>query len=195
LTADGKTALRELMLAARRRLSGAEREAASRAIAARVAALPAFGAAATVASYPPIGAEVDTAPLVLALRKAGKRVAWPRMLAGEARLGFAVCAPEDLVPGPRGTREPPADAEEVRLESLDLILVPGLAFDAAGRRLGRGGGYYDSALRVRGRALRVGLAFDCQIAAEIPVEPHDARVDLVATEARILGPGVGPAPG
>lgn len=185
-----KTALRQQMLAARRSLSAGDRAAASRAVAARVVALPAFAAAATVAVYPPMGAEVDTAPIVDAALAAGKRIAWPRIVGGDARLGFAACLPAELVPGPHGTREPPPGADEVPVASLDLALVPGLAFDAAGRRLGRGGGYYDSALgALAGRALRVGLAFDCQIAPEVPVEPHDARVDLVATESRLLGPG------
>lgn len=187
-----KAALRQEMLAARRDLSAGERAAASRAVAARVIALPDFAAATTLAAYPAMGAEVDTAPIVAAALAAGKRIAWPRIAAGEVRLGFAACLPGELVPGPHGTRQPPPEAEEVPLASLDLALVPGLAFDAAGRRLGRGGGYYDSVLgALAGRALRVGLAFDCQIAPEIPVEAHDARVDLVATESRLLGPAAG----
>jgi len=192
VTDPRKTALRQEMLAARRGLSAGERAAASRAVAARVVSLPAFAAATTVAAYPPLGAEVDTAPIVAAALEAGKRIAWPRIVAGDVRLGFAACLPGELVPGRHGTREPPPGADEVPVASLDLALIPGLAFDAAGRRLGRGGGYYDSVLgALAGRALRVGLAFDCQIAPEVPVEPHDAPVDLVATESRLLGPGAG----
>ncbi len=193
MTDPRKAALRQEMLAARRGLSAEDRAAASRAIAARVIALPAFAAARTVAVYRPMGAEVDTAPIVASALGAAKRVAWPRIAGGAPGLGFAACFPAELVPGPRGTLAPPPGAPEVPPASLDLVLVPGLAFDAAGRRLGRGGGYYDSALAaVAGRTLLVGLAFDCQIAPEIPVDPHDARVDLVATESRLLGPA---APG
>src|SRR5512143_2594301 len=156
-----KAALRQEMLAARRDLSAEGRAEASRAIAARVTALPAFAAARTVAVYRPMGAEVDTA------LGAAKRVAWPRIAGGAPGLDFAACFPAELVPGPRGTLAPPPGAPEVPSASLDLVLVPGLAFDAAGRRLGRGGGFYDSALAaVAGRALLVGLAFDCQIAPE-----------------------------
>jgi 5-formyltetrahydrofolate cyclo-ligase len=196
LTDTRKAALRAEVVAARRRLPPELRAEASRAIAARVAALPAFAAAATVASYPALGAEVDAAPLAAAALAAGKRIAWPRMVPGRIGLAFASCAPEELVPGPQGTRQPPPGAAEVPVASLDLVLVPGVAFDAEGHRLGRGGGYYDSALAsLEGRALRIGLAFDCQIVPAVPLEPHDARVDLVATESRLLGPRAGPPPG
>lgn len=175
------------MLVARRALPSEVRASHARAIAARVAALPSFAAARTVALYAPIGAEVDPGELALAAVAAGKQVVWPRLLPGRRDLSFAAAAPDELEPGPRGTRQPAAQAPEVPAGSIDLVLVPGVAFDGQGRRLGRGGGYYDATLPALAEgALRVGVAFDCQIAAAVPAEPHDAAVDLVATELRLL---------
>jgi len=71
---------------------------------------------------------------------------------------------------------------------VDLLCVPGLAFDTALRRLGRGGGHYDATLPAAWRARKVGLAFEDQIVDAVPAEPHDAPVDLVVTEARVLRP-------
>jgi 5-formyltetrahydrofolate cyclo-ligase len=186
---ERKRSQRRDVLAALGALSPMERGERSRAIAARLVALPAFGAARAIALYASLGTEVDTGPLAIAAAGAGKLLAWPRTSAGERRLAFAACAPAALVPGPMGTGEPPPAAPRVTLDSLDLALVPGVAFDAALRRLGRGGGHYDATLAaLPARALRVGLAFECQVVAEVPAEAHDLRVDLLVTEARLLGP-------
>jgi 5-formyltetrahydrofolate cyclo-ligase len=105
---------------------------------------------------------------------------------------FAACAPGEMVPGPIGAPEPPTWARSVPAESIDLFLVPGLAFDAAGGRLGRGGGHYDATLAAMPlRAPRIGLAFEAQIVPEVPREAHDVALDAVVTEDRVL-PGGGP---
>jgi 5-formyltetrahydrofolate cyclo-ligase len=187
--AERKRALRAEMLAARMRLPPAARAAASRALAGRVASLPAFAAAGTVALYPAMGAEVDTAEIARLAQAAGKRLAWPRLEAAGLRLGFAACAPGDLVPGPFGTRAPPPGAAPVPLEEIDLMLVPGLAFDASGQRLGRGRGHYDATLAaLPGRAARIGLCFEAQLVPEVPREGHDAPLDAVITERRVIRP-------
>jgi 5-formyltetrahydrofolate cyclo-ligase len=86
----------------------------------------------------------------------------------------------DLCLGRFGIREPTGDCGRISINRLDLILVPGLAFDLHGRRLGRGKGYYDQLLAVsRGRSC--GVAFDEQIVREVPVEPHDALVNCILT--------------
>jgi len=187
VTAEAKTALRRRLLAERSRLSAADREARSLRIAERLAALPAFVAAEQVALYAPLGAEVDTAELERRARAAGKQVAWPRIGSGRV-LGFARCSRGELVPGPRGALEPPPGAQPQPPGELDLLCVPGVAFDAALRRLGRGGGHYDATLPVAWRARKVGLAFELQVVEAVPAEPHDAPVDLVVTEARVLRP-------
>jgi 5-formyltetrahydrofolate cyclo-ligase len=185
--AERKRALRAEMLAARMRLPPAARAAASRALAGRVASLPAFAAAGTVALYPAMGAEADPAEVARRALAAGKRLAWPRLEPGGLRLAFAACAPEDLVPGPAGTREPPPGAAPVPLEEIDLLLVPGVAFDARGQRLGRGRGHYDATLAaLPRRSARVGLAFETQLVPEVPREAHDAPLDAVVTERRVV---------
>lgn len=156
-------------------------------------ALPSFARAATVGLYAPMGAEVDTAELGRLSTSAGKRIAYPRVTTGERRLAYAECESGALVGGALRTREPPAGCREVPLDELDLVVVPGVAFDARGRRLGRGGGYYDATLTaLRPGAARVGLAFELQIVDAIPEEPHDAPLDAVVTEARIVFPLTAP---
>jgi 5-formyltetrahydrofolate cyclo-ligase len=182
-----KQVLRETMLAARLRLGPDERAARSRAACDRLVALPEFRAARCVALYASIGAEVDTGPIARAGAAAGKQLAWPRLAAGSRQLEFAACAPEDLLTGPRGTREPPPAAPPVPLDALDLVVVPGVAFDELGWRLGRGGGYYDATLAALPvHVLRVALAFDLQLVPAVPGEAHDAAVHLVVTEARLV---------
>lgn len=194
MTETEKERLRALVVAARRAIPEADREARSRAVALRVAALPAFARARVVALYAPMGAEVDTAELVRLA--AGKTLVWPRLVEGTRRLDFAACRPPALVAGPFSTRQPPPDAPAVPFERIDLVCVPGVAFDASLRRLGRGGGYYDATLPAFGGwTLRVGLAFEAQVVPEVPAEPGDAPVDVLATESRLLGLAGGPAAG
>ncbi len=186
LPAERKRALRAEMLAARKRLPPLEREVASLAIAARVASLPAFAAARTVALYPAMGAEVDTAEIARRGEAAGKRLAWPRLEPGLV-LSFATCRSGELVAGPAGTRQPPPEAPVVPLAEIEVALVPGVAFDAQGQRLGRGRGHYDATLAaLPRRAVRVGLAFEAQLVPEVPREPHDVPLDAVVTERRTI---------
>ncbi|HET6922222.1 MAG TPA: 5-formyltetrahydrofolate cyclo-ligase, partial [Anaeromyxobacteraceae bacterium] len=178
--AERKRVIRAEVLAARTRLPPSERQASSRAVAERVASLPAFAAARTLALYPAMGTEVDTAEIARRALAAGKRLAWPLIRPGALALSFATCLPEDLVPGPSGTRQPPPGAPVVPLAEIDCVLVPGVAFDPRGLRLGRGRGHYDATLSaLPRRAARVGLAFEVQLVAEVPRERHDAPLDAV----------------
>jgi 5-formyltetrahydrofolate cyclo-ligase len=183
----GKRAMREAAVAARSRLPAGERAAASRAIQQRLVGLEPFRRAATVGLYAPMGAEVDTTAIALAAALAGKRLAYPRLLEGGAALGFASCSPDEFVPAAMGTREPPPGAPEVAAGEIDLLVVPGVAFDLQCRRLGRGRAFYDAALAALPRTtLRVGLAFEVQIVPSVPEEPHDQPVDAVVTEVRVI---------
>jgi 5-formyltetrahydrofolate cyclo-ligase len=182
-----KRSLREALVAARRAIPPEERADRSRAIASRLVSLDAFIRATAVALHASMGAEVDTAPIAELALLAGKRVAYPRVVAGSRVLAFAACAPEALIPGAFGTREPPPEAPSVPLPAIDLVVVPGVAFDVSGRRLGRGGGYYDATLALLPRgAACLGIAFEAQLVAAVPEEPHDRRLDGVVTEARVL---------
>jgi 5-formyltetrahydrofolate cyclo-ligase len=183
---EAKRALRSELIAARARLTQAERAAKSREIADRMDALPAFRDARVVALYAPLGTEVDA--LELARRAAGRgaRVAFPRAVPGERRLVFARCEPRELVRGPLGAGEPPAGAPIVEADEISCVVMPGVAFSLDGVRLGRGGGYYDATLRAMPRTPRVGVAYDVQLVPSLPREPHDATLDAVVTEARTL---------
>jgi 5-formyltetrahydrofolate cyclo-ligase len=100
---------------------------------------------------------------------------------------FAECAAAGLVLGSTRALEPPASAPIVPPREVDLVCVPGVAFDTRGGRLGRGRGHYDATLALLPRsAFRVGLAFESQIVPAVPAEPHDERLDAVVTEARVL---------
>jgi len=186
-TPPTKQSLREAILAARRHLAPEARALRSQQIAARVLALDAFERARTLAIYAPMGAEVDPSPIAAAALARGKRLAYP-LVDGAARpLQFALCEPGALVTGPLRCLVPPPEAESVAPAAIDLVLVPGIAFDSGGRRLGRGRGHYDATLAaLRPDALRLGLAFELQLVPEVPQEPHDAPLDAVVTEARVL---------
>jgi 5-formyltetrahydrofolate cyclo-ligase len=180
------------MLAARTRAPPEERAAASRAIAGRLESLPAWRGARTVALYAAMGAEVETMELARRALSAGKRVVWPRFATSGPAMDFAECAAADLVTGSARALEPPASSPAVPGREVDLVAVPGVAFDARGGRLGRGRGHYDATLaRLPRSVFRVGLAFESQVVPSVPSETHDERLDAVVTEARVLSAGDG----
>jgi 5-formyltetrahydrofolate cyclo-ligase len=181
-----KSELRRELLAARAALSPEDRAERAARAATRLLAFRPLLHARTVGVYVALGAEVDPSAAADALRARGARLVYPRARPGDRRLAFAEAAPGALVKGPLGALEPPPGAPEVDPDAIDALLLPGVAFSLDGLRLGRGGGYYDATLAAQPRALRVGLAFDLQILPALPEEPHDARVDVVATEARLL---------
>ena len=166
----------------------AETRRAEERVAERVAATPEFQAAARVAVYAALPDEPPTRALFEAARGAGKCLLFP-VCRADASLEFAaVDRWEDLRPGRYGVLEPPGAACREELEPGDLALLPGLAFDAAGRRLGRGKGYYDRTFPAGREQVPVlfGCAFEERILDEVPAGPMDRRVDAVVTERRIL---------
>jgi 5-formyltetrahydrofolate cyclo-ligase len=135
--------------------------------------------------YAPIRQEVDIWPLVAASVQKGRPVCLPRFLPRKDAYEAALITnmDTDLVNGRFGVREPAAHCPALPLNRLDFILVPGVAFDPSGCRLGRGRGYYDRLLSAT-RGIRCGVAYEQQIRSKIPVEPHDIHVDYVATPLR-----------
>jgi 5-formyltetrahydrofolate cyclo-ligase len=182
---EAKRALRSDLIARRARLSPDERAARSRAIAERIEQLPAFRDAKVLAVYAALGTEVDPGEIARRAIARGVRVAFPRAL-GDRLLAFAVCAPAELVRGPLGAAEPPPLAPAIDARALECLVMPGVGFSEDGLRLGRGGGYYDATLRTLPAVARVGLAFEVQLVPTLPREPHDAPMDAVVTEARVL---------
>ena len=186
--AGAKLELRRRALAARDALPGAERARLSVAVCARAAALPELDAATTLMLYASFRSEVETTALFSWALKAGKTVCAPRILAPRLMAAYLIADPEaDLVPGAWGIPEPREGLEEAPPERMDAVVVPGAAFDAAGRRCGYGGGFYDTYLpRTRPGIPWVALAFEAQLMDELPCEPHDLAVGAVVTEARII---------
>jgi 5-formyltetrahydrofolate cyclo-ligase len=180
--ADDKAALRRRLLAGRRALSPAELAAAGRSIRDAVLELPEAQMAGTVAAYYSIGAEPDTHGLLFALWKRGSYVLLPLLLPDGDLDWASYEGPDSLRPGPRGLMEPGEPARGVSAVcSADLVLVPALAVDQSGLRLGRGGGSYDRALaRVGGQVPTVALVYDAELLESVPGGPHDQRVRMVA---------------
>jgi 5-formyltetrahydrofolate cyclo-ligase len=135
-----------------------------------------------VALYAPVRGEIDTRPLYDQLAAANVACVYP-LLGNEPTLSFARAAPDTLVAGRLGIPAPPAHAEEAPAAEIDVFVVPGLAFDLQGERLGFGAGYYDRTLAGVPDALRVGFAYDFQIVPAIPTHEDDQHVDIVVTEA------------
>jgi len=162
-------------------LTPAERRDGSLRIARRIESAPGFARAAGVLGFVPLPSEPDLGPLLLAAA-ARRLVAVPRWDAATGEYAPAQVLPGDAwVKGPDGVPEPSPSAPRIGWERLDLILVPGLAFDRRGWRLGRGGGYYDRLLAHAPLARRWGVAFDPQLVAEVPLEPHDVKLDTLVT--------------
>jgi 5-formyltetrahydrofolate cyclo-ligase len=184
-----KAVLRSLVLSARARLSVEERAAAGRMIRDELLSLPELQMAGTVAAYYSIGSEPDTRGLVYALWKRGTYVLLP-LLRADGDLDWASYeGPESLVAGPRGLREPGEAPRGVgAIARADAVLVPALAVDRLGNRLGRGGGSFDRALARVGRLIPViALLYDGELVERVPVEGHDTPVRGVVRP----GSGVG----
>ncbi|MFA7431521.1 MAG: 5-formyltetrahydrofolate cyclo-ligase [Rhodospirillaceae bacterium] len=177
-------ALREMLGAVANAGAGESVEEALRKRVLDAAPLP---PGAVVAGYWPMRGEIDVLPVLSVLAERGQVTALPAVVDRKAPLVFRRWAPGDaLEDGLYGTRHPLAEAEEVRPVCL---LVPLLAFDRKGVRLGYGGGFYDrtlAALRAVGPVVAVGVAYAGQEVDALPAEPHDERLDWVVTEKEVI---------
>jgi 5-formyltetrahydrofolate cyclo-ligase len=183
---DAKTALRREATARRDALPADSRQAAVAAIAARTFPLP-IAPGTIVSGFMPIKTEINPLPLMRKLAEAGARLALPAVQGrGKPLIMRTWQWGEELGTGVWGIREPRPDAA---LVDPDIVLVPLLAFDRRGYRLGYGGGYYDltiAGLRARKTITAVGIAFAAQEGARVPTTPCDARLDLVLTEREAI---------
>jgi 5-formyltetrahydrofolate cyclo-ligase len=187
MTGD-KVALRKMILKARRSLPSEYRQMASKAIMAILLECEAYRRAEAVMAYASMADEVQLQGLLEHSLKAGKFLALPYVIS-QGMMGAArVKSLAALTEGAYGIL---TVAEEGRVMlppgSLDLIVVPGVAFGLDGSRLGMGAGFYDRFLSEREpQARRIALCFDCQLAEEIPMEVHDQRVEAIITETRFI---------
>jgi 5-formyltetrahydrofolate cyclo-ligase len=176
-----KAAMRSRVLAARGRLSEGERAAAGRGIRDALLSQPELQMAGTVAVYYSVGAEPDTTKLVYGLWKRGTYVLLP-LLRPDGDLDWASYeGPDSLVPGPKGLLEPAEAPRGVdAVARADAVLVPALAVDRAGHRLGRGGGSFDRALaRVGPLIPLIALLYDDELVDRLPTASHDVPVRAV----------------
>lgn len=185
---------RRALLSRRDAITAHVRDAASGRIADRVrdllvsqGALGTTGAppdrAGAIALYARKDTEVDTVAIDQHIRDTGGRVAYPRVIDDEKVLEFHDTAPAQLIAGRFSLREPQADTETlVPLSDIHTYIIPGLAFDRTGWRIGWGRGHYDATLAASPNALRIGLAFECQMVDHVPHEPHDAQLHYIVTE-------------
>ena len=181
-----KAELRKSAFARRDEMPASERQAAAEAIATRPFPLP-FQAGAIVSGFSPIKTEINPFPLMRKLAAAGARLALPVVVGrGKPLTMRAYAFGQELNAGVWGIREPKPDAPEV---DPDILLVPLVAFDRHGHRIGHGAGYYDMTIN-RLRAIKpvvaVGIAYAVQEFDDVPTTSRDARLDLVLTEREII---------
>lgn len=183
-TAAQKASLRETLSARRKALTPQVLDTRGLKVQARFLASPYYQSAKTIALYAPIRGEVPTRDILVAALADGKVVCYPLSHVHGRILSFrAINSEAELEPGRLGVREPTSAAELIAVEKIDLFVVPGLGFTRDGKRLGRGGGYYDATLKAAAEgSRRVGLAFSEQVVDEIPVNSDDVLMDLVVTE-------------
>jgi 5-formyltetrahydrofolate cyclo-ligase len=179
--------LRARIVRDRDAISAEDRARASASIAATIAKREDFASSKAVLLTLPFGSEWDTRALLEAALARGKTVALPRVNRTSRTLDIcAITRPDhDAAPGYRGIPEPGAHCALLDLASIDWVLVPGVAFDREGRRLGYGGGYYDRLLpQLRPDAHRAAGAFELQLVDRVPAAAHDVVMDAVVTEKR-----------
>lgn len=183
-----KRRLRTLLRQQRRALSVQAVKKNSLRITARLCAQAMFHRARRILLYGPDENEVDTEGLWQEARRQEKYVYYPRVTVDKQEVEFVRrLDSEPLIPGVFDILVPPGENLLTSVAPTDLVLIPGVGFDRAGHRLGRGRGYYDRALRgVLAGALRVGLAHECQVVSHIPVDEHDERVNYIVTEKRLI---------
>ncbi len=182
----GKQVMRKVVLARRDALPVAVRAGASETIAmAAVTAIGELPTGSVVALYAAKGSEVDTAALDAHARARGWVVAYPRVVAGSRVLVFHAAGIDELVTvGGLGLREPAVGTPAVSIGDIAAFVIPGIAFDRKGGRVGWGRGHYDATLATAAVDVkRVGLAFECQLIDHVPDEDHDVGLDIICTEA------------
>jgi 5-formyltetrahydrofolate cyclo-ligase len=186
---EQKDALRKIICAELKNISPKARNTASAQLRIRLVEQSFWKNAASVLFFAPLPDEIDLWPL-LEKSTYEKNVALPSFDDTNQfyKLRQVKDVHREIVSGQFGIREPNANCVQIPFDNLDLILVPGVAFDLRGNRLGRGRGFYDRLLRET-RGLKCGVAFDEQVVGEVPVEAHDLLMDFILTPTRCVETG------
>lgn len=179
-----KQQLRSELMAKRKAMNPAQLDSRGLKTQSRFLATPYYANARTVALYAPIKGEVPTRDILTAALQDGKIVCYPLSHVHGRILSFrAITNEAELEPGRLGVREPANSADLIPVSQIDLFVVPGLGFSRDGKRLGRGGGYYDATLKAASElSRRVGLSFSEQMVENLPSNSDDVPMDLVVTE-------------
>lgn len=189
-TAQLKARIRREVLPKRLAMSGSECQAKSLVIQEKLLALPEFAAGKIVAFYMAIGKEVQTKEMILQSMAMAKRILIPKLYRSRTHFIWSEIRDieREMCRGDFGILEPQERyVRAVPWKEIELVIVPGVAFDLKGRRIGFGKGYYDRMLtQLEKTCLRVGLAFEFQIVPEIPQLEHDIPVHKLITEKRVI---------
>jgi 5-formyltetrahydrofolate cyclo-ligase len=185
---ESKTALRVALLSQRNSLSTEKADSWSRSIQARLLEAPLYQSASAIALYSSVQNEAATEKIRDHSLRSGKRVVYPRLVPNRSLEFVEIESATELVRGKTGIAEPVGDKVLSYSGELDLLLiVPGVAFDPKGNRLGRGQAWYDRVIRQWGsRATPVGLAYEFQIIDRVPVDPWDEKVLFISTQERFI---------
>lgn len=184
---ERKRELRGAILKPRDALSADEIAARSAAAGKRLLSLSEVSAARLILFFVSFGSEIDTVPMISRSLAAGKRIAVPRVERRARKLmPYEVRdLQSDLEPGAYGILEPKPDRPPARLDEIDVVIVPAVAWDEEGFRVGYGAGYYDRFLPEVPQAVRIGLGFELQVRSDVPRGPNDLPVDILVTEAAV----------
>ncbi|HOO47683.1 MAG TPA: 5-formyltetrahydrofolate cyclo-ligase [Deltaproteobacteria bacterium] len=177
---ETKATIRKAMLAKREAIAPNTKRKFEELIMDHIATLPIFQKSGVVSFYVPIRGEVDLLPL---WHRVKKTVLFPKVC-GDLLAFYPVHDPRDFVRGCFGILEP-SSADEFDVSEVDLMIVPGIAFDHEGHRLGYGKGYYDRLINNNKGLMTVGVCFDEFYIERLPVEPWDANVNLVVTQTGV----------
>ncbi|MDI3480365.1 MAG: 5-formyltetrahydrofolate cyclo-ligase [Tepidanaerobacteraceae bacterium] len=179
---NNKKELRSTFLRARSKLAAEDVMEKSGKIMSRLFSLEEFHRANTIMFYVDAKNEVKTGDAITKTLAEGKRVAVPKVKKGFGLLAVEIKGLDDLLPGAFGIPEPPGD-KGISPEEIDLVVVPGVAFDKNGNRMGYGAGYYDSFLpKLRPEVKKIAVAFEMQVTDNLPTEEHDVKMDMLITE-------------
>jgi len=182
---DEKKALRETMRALRKGFSAGEQRLASEAVCRRILSFDSYREANCVMAYIACRGELDLAPAIENILASGKTLALPRCEEGGRLTARRITSLSQLAPGTYGIPEPDAQSDIVPPHQIDLILVPGTAFDRAFYRLGQGGGYYDRFFKET-NAVRAGVCHEAALLERVPQEAHDMQMDAIITPERLM---------
>ncbi len=181
-----KRKIRTEALRERRSLDSGQVELLSTGVQANVERLPEYAGSKMIASYVAKPDEVQTRGIIGRALSAGKKILVPRSDPSNVSLTFhEIHSLDELSPGTFGVSEPPADSKIVPLKEADLVLVPVVAWDDYGQRVGYGRGYFDRELRSVGLTVSAGLAFESQRRDQLPSTASDLPLDMVVTERSV----------